>query len=202
VVCTIFPILLKQMCKIFHGKLWIERKKLNSDLNHSMIKASNSFTAAKGSVPLLYNIITPTSLLNTRLMIMMNYMQLKTENIPTISSKDAIKRKNENGSDRPNKKQKLTNLIDDTPQALNGMEIIIVVHTMPYFTILFKHMGNKTQKNGKGYSKKFQSISFYTAWWIPKYLRGVSTLEAARDSVWTILYEKWSCSFSSWQYRL
>ena len=26
-----------------------------------MIKASNSFTAAKGSVPLLYKIITPTS---------------------------------------------------------------------------------------------------------------------------------------------
>ena len=36
------------------------KEKLNSDLNHSMVKTSNSFTAAKGSVPLLYNIITLT----------------------------------------------------------------------------------------------------------------------------------------------
>jgi hypothetical protein len=40
----------------------VNRKEiLNSKLNNSMIKASNAFTAAKGSVPLLYNIITPTS---------------------------------------------------------------------------------------------------------------------------------------------
>jgi hypothetical protein len=39
----------------------VNRKEiLNSKLNNSMIKASNSFTAAKGSVPLLHKIITPT----------------------------------------------------------------------------------------------------------------------------------------------
>jgi len=39
-----------------------QKENLNSNLNNSMIKASNSFTAAKGSVPLLYTITTPTSI--------------------------------------------------------------------------------------------------------------------------------------------
>jgi hypothetical protein len=42
-------------------KIVNRKENLNSNLNNSMIKASNSFTAAKGSVPLLYKIITPTS---------------------------------------------------------------------------------------------------------------------------------------------
>jgi hypothetical protein len=42
-------------------KIVNRKENSNSKFNNSMIKASNSFTAAKGSVPLLYNIMTPTS---------------------------------------------------------------------------------------------------------------------------------------------
>ena len=38
-----------------------QKKILDSNLNNSMIKASNSFIAAKGSMPLPYKIIEPTS---------------------------------------------------------------------------------------------------------------------------------------------
>ena len=80
-----------------------------------MVNASNSFTAAKGSVPLSHKIITPTS--TKRKADDHNelhaFKKLKTSH---ISSRDAIKRKNENGSDRPKKKQKLTPFDeDDTP---------------------------------------------------------------------------------------
>ena len=38
-----------------------QKEILNSNLNNSTIKASNSFTTAKDSMPLLYKINTPTS---------------------------------------------------------------------------------------------------------------------------------------------
>jgi hypothetical protein len=41
--------------------LSIEKKNLDSSLGDSMIKASNSFITAKGSMPLLHKIIKPTS---------------------------------------------------------------------------------------------------------------------------------------------
>ena len=127
------------------------KEKLNSDLNHSMVETSNSFTAAKGSVPLLYNIITPTG---TKRKAndhdeLHAIKKLKTSH---ISSKDAIKQKNENGSDRPNKKQKLTNSDDHTPLVLNGMEKIIVVHMMLYLLFCSTY-GQQNPKNGKRYSK-------------------------------------------------
>ena len=76
-----------------------------------MIKASNAFTAAKGIVPLLYNIITPTSSKCKA----DDQNQLHTIKKLKTSGIDA-KRKNENESDRPKKKQKMTNFNeDDTP---------------------------------------------------------------------------------------
>src|ERR1700676_5816045 len=79
-----------------------------------MIEASNSFTGAKGSVPLLHKIITPTGTKHKaddqNELHAIN--RLKTLH---ISSTDVTKQRNENGSDRPNKK-KLTNFDeDDTP---------------------------------------------------------------------------------------
>jgi hypothetical protein len=68
--------------------------------------------------------------------------------------------------------------------ALNGMEIIIVVHIY-YF---FQHMGRKPQKMGGKNIPTLQSVSFYTDG-LQKYLRGLSTLEAACDGVQTLLYE-------------
>jgi len=64
-------------------------------LNNSTIKASNSFTAAKGSVPLLYKINTPTSTKHKAddQNELHAIKKLKTFHISSI---DAIKQKNEN----------------------------------------------------------------------------------------------------------
>ena len=69
-----------------------------------MIKASNSFTAAKGSMPLPYKIIKPTSTKHKadNQGELHAIKKLKTFH---ISKRDAIKRENENESDRPNKKK-------------------------------------------------------------------------------------------------
>ena len=71
---------------------------------------------------------------------------------------------------------------------LNGMEIIIVVHMMLYLQF-YSTFGQQTPKNGK---KVFQDSNQYLSILhdgFQKYLRGVSTLEAACDSVRTLLYE-------------
>ena len=114
-----------------------------------MIKASNSFTAVKGSVPLWYNIITPTS---TKCKAddhdeLHAIKKLKTCHTSSI---DAIKRKNENGSDRPNKKQKLTNFDeDDTPPGTqwDGNNYSCAYDAL--FTILFNIWTTKPKKMEK-----------------------------------------------------
>jgi hypothetical protein len=73
-------------------------------------------------------------------------------------------------------------------QALNGMEITIVVHMMLYLLFCSTY-GQKTKKKWK---KIFQESNQYLSTLhdgFQKYLRGVSTLEAACDSVRALLYE-------------
>ena len=83
----------------------VNRKEiLYSKLNNSMIEASNSFTAAKGSVPLLHNIITPTST-KCKADDQNELHAIKRLKTLHILSTDVTKRKNENGSDRPKKKK-------------------------------------------------------------------------------------------------
>src|SRR6202050_4536244 len=119
-----------------------------------MIKASNSFIAAKGSMPLLHKIIKPTS---TKCKAdnqdeLDAIKRLKTFH---ISSEDAIKRKNENEneSDRPNKKQKLTRFDeDDTPPGTqwDGDNYSCAYDAL--FTILFNIWATKPKKWKKKYS--------------------------------------------------
>jgi hypothetical protein len=71
-----------------------------------MIKASNSFTAAKGSVPLLHKIITPTGT-KCKADNKNELHAIKRLKKLHISSTDVTKQKNENGSHRPKKKDKL-----------------------------------------------------------------------------------------------
>ena len=68
------------------------------------------------------------------------------------------------------------------------MEITIVVHMMLYLLFCSTY-GQQNRKNGK---KIFQESNQYLSTLhdgFQKYLRGVSTLEAARDSVRALLYE-------------
>ena len=125
-----------------------QKKGLDSNLNDSMIKASNSFIAAKGSMPLLHKIIKPTS------------TKHKADNQDEL---DAIKRKNENESDRPKKKQKLTRFDeDDTPPGTqwDGNDYSCAYDAL--FTILFNIWATKPKKMEKDIPR-VQSISFYTA---------------------------------------
>ena len=120
-----------------------------------MIKASNSFTAAKGSMPLLYNINTPTST-KCKADDQNELHAIKKLKTFHISSRDAIKRKNENGSDRPNKKQKLTNFDeDDTPPGTqwDGNNYSCAYDAL--FAILFNIWTTKPKK-WKKYKKGFR----------------------------------------------
>src|SRR5882762_1573962 len=133
----------------------------NSKLNNSIIKASNSFTAAKGTVPLLHNIVTSTSTKHKTddQNELYAIKRLKTFHISSI---DAIKRKNENGSDRPNKKQKLTNFDeDDTPPGTqwDGNNYSCAYDAL--FAILLNIWKKKPKKWKKNISR-VQSISLYT----------------------------------------
>jgi hypothetical protein len=147
-----------------------------------MIKTSNSFTAAQGSVPLLHKIITPTS---TKCKTDDQNEQQAIKRLKTfhISSTDAIKRKNENGSDRPKKKQKLTNFDeDDTPPGTqwDGNNYSCAYDAL--FAILFNIWTTKPKKWKKIFQESNQYLSTLHDGF-QKYLRGVGTLESARDSV-------------------
>ena len=73
-------------------------------------------------------------------------------------------------------------------QALNGMKIIIVAHMMLYL-LFYLTYGLQSQKKWK---KMFQESNQYLSILhdgFQQYLSGVNTLEAARDSVRTLLHE-------------
>jgi hypothetical protein len=54
----------------------VNREKFNSNVNNSMIKATNSFITAKGSMPILHKNTKPTGT-KCKLTIKVNHMQLK-----------------------------------------------------------------------------------------------------------------------------
>ena len=136
----------------------INRKKdLDSNLNDSTIKASNSFIAAKGSMPLLHKIIKPTSTKHRA----DNQDELNAIKRPKtfhFSSEDAVKQKNKNESDRPKKKQKLTRFNeDDTPPGTqwDGNNYSCAYDAL--FTILF----NVWAANPKKWKQIFQHSNLY-----------------------------------------
>jgi hypothetical protein len=159
-----------------------QKENLNLNLKNPMIKVSNSFTAAKGSVPLLHKIIKPTSTKHKAddQNELHAIKKLKTFHISSI---DGIKRKNENGSDRPIKKQKLTNFDEDeTPPGTQWDRNNYSCAYDALFTILFNIWATKLKKWKRTFQESNQYL-FTLHDGFQKYLRGVSTLEAAHDSV-------------------
>ena len=168
-------------------KIVNRKENLNTNLDNSMMKASNSFMTAKGSMPLLHKTIKPTG------------TKCKTDNqgelhvtkrVKTFhnSSTDAIKRKNENESDRPKKKQKLTTFDDDAPPGSQWDENNYSCAYDALFTILFNIWVTKPKKWMKIFQESNQYLSTLHDGF-QKYLRGMSTLEVARDNVRTLLHE-------------
>jgi len=169
-------------------KIVNRKENLDSNLNDSMIKASNSFITAKGSMPLPYKIIESTST-KRKANNQDELHAIKKLKTLHISTEDVIKPKNKDDSDRPKKKRKLTRFDeDDIPPGTqwDGNNYSCAYDAL--FTILF----NIWAANPKKWKKVFQDSNQYLSALhdgFQKYLRGVSTLEAARDSVRILLYE-------------
>src|ERR1700733_13408405 len=81
--------------------------------------------------------------------------------------------------------------------ALNGMETIIVVHMMLYLQFRSTY-GLQTLKNGKRYSNQYFSTLHDG---FQKYLRGMSTLEAAHCHTWK-LFSQYGQDFSYYLFKL
>jgi hypothetical protein len=112
--------------------------------------------------------------------------KLKTFHNP---SKYTAKQKNENESDRPNKKQRLITFDED--DAPSGTQWDGENYSCAYdalFTILFSIWVSKPKKWKKIFKESNQYLSTLHDGF-KRYLSGVSTLEAARDGVRTLLYD-------------
>jgi hypothetical protein len=130
-----------------------------------MIKASNSFIAAKGSMPLPYKIVEPTGTKHKADNQDELYAIKKLKTLH-ISSGDAIKQKKTNKKKQTNKQTKNKNSQDLMKMihhlALNGMKIIIIVPMMLYLQFCSTY-GQQTQKKWeKIIIPRLRSISFYT----------------------------------------
>jgi len=104
-------------------------------------------------------------------------------------SENTTKRKNENETDRPNKKQRLITFDED--DAPSGTQWDGENYSCAYdalFTILFSIWVSKPKKWKKIFKESNQYLSTLHDGF-QKYLSGVSTLEAARDDVRTLLYD-------------
>jgi hypothetical protein len=163
-------------------------KNLDSNSNNLITNASNSFTTAKGSIPLLHNSTKPTS---TKRKADNQGESHATKKFKTVhnSNRNIIKRKNENESDRPKKKQKLTMFNeDDAPPGTQWDENNYSCAYDALFTILFNIWAAKSNKWKKIFQESNQYLSTLHDGF-QQYLKGVNTLETARDSVRTLLYE-------------
>jgi hypothetical protein len=135
-----------------------QKENINSNLDQSMFKASNSFIATKGSMSFSYKIIKPTS---------MKYKADNQDELSVIkrlktlhiSCGDAIK-PNNNKFDRPNKKQKLTRFDeDDTSPGIQWDGDNYSCAYYASFTIFFNiWAANPKKKKEKIYSKNPISI--------------------------------------------
>ena len=141
----------------------VNRKKdLDFNSNDSKIKASTSFIVAQGSMPLLHNIIKPTST-KCKADNQDELNAIKRPKTLHFSSEDAVKQNNENESDRPKKKEKLTRFNeDDTPPGTqwDGNNYGCAYDAL--FTILFNIWTANSKKMEKSVPT-LQSVSFYTA---------------------------------------
>jgi hypothetical protein len=162
----------------------VNRKEhLNSDLNNSMFKAPNSFITAKGSILIQFKTTS---------------IKHKTDNPGELhvikkaktlhnSNNNTRKRKNENNSDGPSKKQKITTYDeDDAPPGSqwDGNNYSCAYDAL--FTILFNIWVSKPKKWKRIFKDSNQYL--YTLHnGFQKYMRGVGTLEVARDDVRTLL---------------
>jgi len=164
-----------------------KKENFNSNLNSSIGKASNSFIIAKGSMPLQYNIVKPVTTKRKA----DNQGELNSiKKFKTFhnSNKETTKRKNENESNRPHKKQRLTTFDEDnTPPGTqwDGENYSCAYDAL--FTILFNIWVSKPKKWKKIFKDSNQYLSTLHDGF-QKYLSGVCTLEAARDDVRTLLY--------------
>ena len=136
----------------------VNRKEhLNSNLNNSILKAPNAFVTAKGSMPLQYK-TTSTEHKADNQGELHAIKKLKTLH---KSNNSTSKRKNEDKSDGPRKKQKFTT--SDEDDAPHGSQWDGDNYSCAYdalFTILF-NIWVSNPKKWKKNIQRFQSVSVY-----------------------------------------
>ena len=157
------------------------------------MKDPDSFITAKGSVPLQFKTTSTKRKQNDQSESHIN-KKLKTSHNSNINTS---KRKNENTSHQPCKKIKfMTSDEDDAPSGTqwDGDNYSCAYDAL--FAILF----NIWKSNPKKWKKIFKDSNEYLSTLhdgFQKYLRGVSTLEVARDDVRTLLNHNNPVSFPS-----
>ena len=155
----------------------------NSNLNNSILKASNAFVTAKGSTSVLFK----TTSTKRKAGDQDELHAIKKVKTLHKSNNNTSKRKNEDKSDGPRKKIKFTTYDeDDAPPGSQWDEDNYSCAYDALFTILF----NIWVSNPKKWKKIFKDSNQYLSTLhdgFQKYLRGVSTLEIARDDVRTLL---------------
>jgi hypothetical protein len=154
-----------------------KKENLNTQVIGPIIDASNSFIAAKGSMPLNFK--------SSEYNIIKKKQKLSHNSDDEVSP--SLKRKNENASDIPSKKQKLSEYDDDAPQgtAWDGDNYSCAYDAL--FFILYNIWVAKPQK----WKKIFKNSNKYLSALhdgFQNYLTGVDTLEVARDHVRTLLH--------------
>jgi len=165
-----------------------QKKNLNSNLESTISKAPNSFVTAKGSLPVQHKIVEHTSTKH-KADNQDEPHRIKKLKLSHDLSKDTAKRKNENDSDRPNKKQRLTAFgEDDAPPGsqLDGEHYSCAYDAL--FTILFSICVSKSKKWRKIFKDSNQYLSTLHDGF-QKYLSGVCNLETGRDTVHILLHD-------------
>jgi hypothetical protein len=169
-------------------KIVVQNEKLNSNLKSSTSSTPNFFAAAKGSKPPQHKTVEYTG--TKRKADNQNELHaIKKSKTFHNPCENTTKQKNEKESDRPNKKQRLITFDeDDAPSGTqwDGENYSCAYNAL--FTILFSLWVSKPKKWKKIFKESNQYLSALHGGF-QKYLSGVSTLEAARDDVRTLLHD-------------
>jgi hypothetical protein len=172
----------------------VNRKEhLNPSLNNSILKAPNAFITAKGSMPLQFKTTSTKHKVDNQ----GEFTAIKKLKTLHKTNNNTSKRKNEDKSDEPRKKQKFTT--SDKGDVPPGSQWDGDNYSCAYdalFTILF----NIWVSNPKKWKKIFKDSNEYLSTLhdgFQKYLTGVSTLEVARDDVRTLLNHNDPVNFPS-----
>jgi len=173
-------------------KMVNKKENLNGKAISPIIDAPNAFIAAKGSRPLNFESSKSTSIkrksdIQTEsLTITHKKQKLSHNSCDKISL--SLKRKNENGSDIPHKKQRLSEYDEnETPPGTvwDGENYSCAYDAL--FFILYNIWVLKPQKWKKVFKNSNEYLSALHDGF-QKYLKGIDTLEAARDHVRTLLH--------------